>query len=153
MSPAGEPVGVEEVTHVVETLEACAANVHILAHPDIYQAIDTVKALAADRARLEAERDGLRKFLSDARDEISRQYQRADKAEAALAESAAREAELREGLELFAARANRYDPETIGDSCELWQLEGNYNLRVDLTVGDLRRARALLAARRDEVTG
>jgi len=55
---------------------------------------------------------------------------------------------LREGLKPFAQRADRYDDRdsiSIGDSCELWQLERNPSLRVDITVGDLRRARAALS--------
>lgn len=53
-----------------------------------------------------------------------------------------------EALKPFASRAERYDDtdvSKIDDNVELWQLEANKGLRVDLTVGDLRKAHALLA--------
>lgn len=56
--------------------------------------------------------------------------------------------ELEAALKPFAERANRYNevPGIIrfDDSCELWQLEKNKGMEVDITVGDLRRARAAL---------
>jgi hypothetical protein len=56
--------------------------------------------------------------------------------------------ELEAALKPFADRANRYNevPGIIrfDDSCELWQLEKNKGMEVDITVGDLRRARAAL---------
>ena len=68
---------------------------------------------------------------------------RAERAEAEVAR-------LREALQPFGQRAARYDDRdsiSTGDSCELWQLEGNRSLRVDITVGDLRPARAALQPR------
>jgi len=50
-------------------------------------------------------------------------------------------------LKPFGGRADRYndsDAAAIGDSVELWQVAGNLGMRVDITVGHMRAARAAL---------
>lgn len=53
-----------------------------------------------------------------------------------------------EALEPFATRADRYNeiPGLIrfDDSVELWQVSENKDMRVDISIGDLRRARTIL---------
>ncbi|RVI91792.1 hypothetical protein [Sinorhizobium meliloti] len=58
--------------------------------------------------------------------------------------------EARKALEPFAKRADRYNDIPgilrIHDDVELWQVQKNKGLEVDITVGDLRTARAALRA-------
>ena len=55
---------------------------------------------------------------------------------------------LREALKPFAAKAARYDdiPGVIRthDNVQLWQIQKNKGMEVDIEVGDLRRAKAAL---------
>ncbi|NTG94214.1 hypothetical protein [Rhizobium rhizogenes] len=73
---------------------------------------------------------------------------------AAAQEPVAENERLRAALRPFADRAGRYDEIPgiirIGDDVELWQLEDNKGMRVDVTVADLRRARAAVAPEQEE---
>ncbi|MUO70065.1 hypothetical protein [Agrobacterium vitis] len=65
-----------------------------------------------------------------------------------LVRSRTRIAELEAALKPFAAKADRYNdiPGVVrtGDGVELWQISRNAGMDIDITVGDLREARAVL---------
>jgi hypothetical protein len=95
-------------------------------------------------------------FADTADDLLAAGYVTPEAHAAALAASQADAARLRDVLKLFAERAERYDDTpyaVIGDTVGLWQIDANPGMRVDLTVGDLRRARDALAASQPQGEG